>query len=308
MTGEELRQELRNTVGAAAEGGRAVSETSDTVPETFRQLANGLAAMTREFEPILRGLRELTALVEPFTRMLSTAAPFLQEVVREQAKLGTAESLLEQGWVPNHTTPFDLVAECEDDGARLQTALLAHYTDRWGEVRVRLEKRLDSSAIDDEAKATFREALDAHEAGLYRSVSRVLFPEFERVFREALPLAAGVGSINYKKFMKKLSGTAANLELGDFLIAGIQDMVLFNYLTEDDSRSASSEYVPTLAVGINKRNVEQARQNPIPTRHAVVHGLVTYSSRQSSLNAIFIADYVFSVMSRARAGLTGPGA
>ena len=43
----------------------------------------------------------------------------------------------------------------------------------------------------------------------------------------------------------------------------------------------------------------RAKQNPIPTRHAVAHGLVAYSSQQSSLNAIFIADYVLSIVSRA---------
>ncbi len=278
-----------------------------------------LASLSRKIEPVFKGLRELTARLDSpglrelreltarlssLTQSLVPAASSIQAAAREWAK---TESLLKRGWMPNHTIPFDVVSECGDDAARLQTSLLSYYTDNWGEVRAQLETQLSSYNIDDEAEATFREALDAHEAGLYRCVSRVLFPEFEREFRVAL-FDGGVGSITYKKFIKKLSGTAADLKLGDFLIAGIQDMVLFNYLTENDSRSASSEYVPTLGVGINKRNVEQARQNPIPTRHAVVHGLVTYSSRQSSLNAIFIADYVFSVMSRARPGLTGPGA
>ena len=57
--------------------------------------------------------------------------------------------------------------------------------------------------------------------------------------------------------------------------------------------------MPGLAVGVDEANVERAKHSPIPTRHAVAHGLVTYSSRQSSLNAIFIADYVFAVVSRA---------
>ena len=61
-------------------------------------------------------------------------------------------------------------------------SLLTYYTDNWSEVRTQLETRMSSHEIDDEAKATFREALDAHEAGFYRSVSRVLFPEFERMF------------------------------------------------------------------------------------------------------------------------------
>ena len=61
------------------------------------------------------------------------------------------------------------------------------------------------------------------------------------------------GPIPYTTFVKKLSGEAANLDLADFLSAGIQDIVLLNYLTEgvrgcgisaDDSRSAIPEYLP----------------------------------------------------------------
>ena len=116
------------------------------------------------------------------------------------------------------------------------------------------------------------------------------------------------GQIQYHEFVTRLTGDAANLELADFLTAGIQDMVLFKYLTEgvrnsnasgNRSTGAEPKYEPGLAVGVNETNVERAKQRPIPTRHAVAHGLVAYSSQQSSLNAIFIADYVFSVVSRA---------
>ena len=210
----------------------ANEEKPDSVLDTVRVLVNGLASMARELEPALKGLRELAARVEPFTRSLETiATPLVQVLAPVWAKWDAADSLLKRGWVPNHTTPFDLVAECGADDVRLQTSLLAHYTDNWCEVRVQLETRLASYDIDDEAKATFREALDAYEAGFYRSVSRLLFPEFERVFRAAL-FDGRAGHISYNEFVKKLSGAAANLDLADFLIAGIQDIVLFQYLTE----------------------------------------------------------------------------
>ena len=272
-------------------------------------LLDPLESMAREFEPFTRGLRELAARLEPLMQSLATAAaPLAQAVARGMERWDDAEILMKQGWVPNHTTPFALVAECRDDGARLQKSLLAYYTDNWSEVRARLETRLASYGVDDESQATFQEALEAHETGLYRSVSRGLFPEIERVLRAAL-FNGRAGQIRYRKFIDELTGEAANLALGDFLISGAQDMMLFKYLTEgfrehsasgDDSRSATPEYVPGLAVGVDETNVGRARQSPIPTRHAVVHGLVAYSSRQSSLNAIFIADYVFSVVSKVR--------
>ena len=268
--------------------------TRYALSETVQMVADGLAGLACQVEPVLS---ELARHLEP--DLLAAA--------REMERYDAAKGLLERGWVPSHTTPFDLVAECGDDGAKLQTSLLAYYTDNWGEIRARLETRLCSQSVDDEAKATFREALDAHEAGLYRCVSRVLFPEFERAFRAAL-FDGGAGFIRYNKFVKKLTGEDSNLYLEDFLITGMQDGVLFKYLTEnarepggsnDDSHSAAPKYVPGLAVGVDETNVERARQSPVPTRHAVAHGLVAYSSQQSSLNALFIADYVFSVVSRA---------
>ena len=283
----------------------------DTTPETVCSLMKGLATLTREFDPILNGIREMAARLEPIGETLASlatiAAPFVQAAARAMEKLDTAEHLHKRGWVPNHTTPFSLVAESGDDDTRLQTSLLAYYTDNWPEIRTRLELRVSSLDVDDEAKATFREALDAHEGGLYRCTSRLLFPEYERVFRKAL-FGGRAGHIPYHEFVTKLSGDAANLGLADFLTSGIQDMVLFDYLTEDlrnseaptdHSTGAASSYEPRLAVSVDDNNVEQVKQSPIPTRHAVVHGLVTYSSQQSSLNAIFIADYVFSVVSQA---------
>ena len=280
-------------------------------PETVRSLAKGLATLDRDIAPILKGLHETAVRLQPLTEALAglatVAAPFVQAAAHAMERLDIAEGLLKRGWVPNQTTPFDLVAECEDDDTRLQTSLLAYYTDNWPEVRARLELRMSALDVDDEAKATFREALEAHEGGLYRCTSRLLFPEFERVFRGAL-FDGRAGQIRYHKFVTRLSGDAANLELADFLTTDIQDMVLFKYLTEgvgdtdaqgDHSTGAAPRYEPGLAVGVNTTNVEQAKQSPIPTRHAVAHGLVAYSSRQSSLNAIFIADYVFSVVSRA---------
>ena len=139
--------------------------------------------MPVRYEPILS---ELAKQIEPLTLYLTTAAPHMLAMARGMERWDTAESLLKRGWVPNLTTPFDLVTACGDDDAKLQAELLAFYTDNWGEVRTQLAARLSSHDIDDEARAVFREALDAHEAGLYRSVSRLLFPEFERVFRAAL--------------------------------------------------------------------------------------------------------------------------
>ena len=48
-------------------------------------------------------------------------------------------------------------------------------------------------------------------------------------------------------------------------------------------------------------------EEPVPNRHAAVHGLAVYSSMQSSLNAIFMADFIFQaigVLKRMASGQT----
>ena len=116
-------------------GGRRVSY-SRPVPENSpknQHVADesvDLSAMARELEPALSGLRELLAplaqAIEREQARLATAlAPFAQQIERGRARLATAlapfaqeiergraaENLLEQGWVPNFATPYDLVAK-----------------------------------------------------------------------------------------------------------------------------------------------------------------------------------------------------
>ena len=175
---------------------------------TVSVLIDGLVALTRKIEPITDAAQgfgkvagEVAAQLQPLAErmgklakaaapMAKAAAPILEAAAREMERWDSAESLLRRGWVPNRTTPFALAKECGDDVAKLNASMLAHYTDNWTEVRKRLESRMSSRNVDDEAMAVFREALNAHEAGFYRSVSRLLFPEFERVFRKA-PFSEG---------------------------------------------------------------------------------------------------------------------
>lgn len=256
----------------------------------------------------LKGLGEIGECLRPLTDPLAVfAAPFVQMaglVAQTTVGLGmkkwaVAESLMARGWVPNLTTPFDLVERCEDDYARLNEALLAHYSENWRDVRARLEASVSSCNVDDDAKARFREALDCHERGSSHSVSRLLFPEIERVLRKALFDEKAVG-IRHGRLARKLAEESGQIKISA-IPAGIQGMAMFRYLTGGTraSRSDGSEprYAPRLYAGINEENLDDARRSPVPTRHAVVHGLVDYSSQQSSLNTLFIADYAFSIIS-----------
>ena len=116
-------------------------------------------------------------------------------------------------------------------------------------------------------------------------------------------LGGRTGPFPYSKFVEELTAVLSppfRLNLADFLTSGLLDMVLFGFLKESSGREG--KYKPGLALRIGEDNVEEARRSPITTRHAVAHGLVSHSSQQCSLNAIFIADCVFSVMFGAMGG------
>ena len=145
-----------------------------------------------------------------------------------------------------------------------------------------IESWLTTCALDDEAKATFREALAAHEAGFYRSVCRLLFPEIERVARRELHKDCVEARITSQTRLRDLAGSLPISVVG---AAGVCGMNLYR-------RLSSHLYVAVLDDDARRRFAE----DPVPNRHAVVHGLVEYSSMQNSLNAIFMTEFLFATI------------
>ena len=278
--------------------------------------------MARQLEPVATIARQVDRWLEPLSRIHAAVAPYAGILAQHAAILfarwDSADRLVECGWIPHRTTPFESATKHLDDIHTLRRAMLAYYSENWREVRTEIEARLSTYSIDDEAKATLREALVAHEIAHYRSVCRLLFPEMERLFRIVL-FGGRAGNIRHEKFVNRLLGWESDgrfeqgeahdgsLFLEHFLTGGVHEFAVLEYLAEGTKergefkgrrRSTTGEYSPGLFVRISDANIESARGSPIPTRHAVVHGLVSYSTQQNSLNAIFITDYVFSVISQ----------
>lgn len=193
-----------------------------------------------------------------------------------------AQVLDEAGWLPHHSMPFARMEECAGDVDAVHELLCLHYAKRWPDVCQDIEVRLAEYDIDDEAKATFVEAINAHEAGFYRSVCRVLMPEIERVSRAELYEGKPRG-ISSLPLLRELAGQLpiTAVEPGGFLALNLFRRLsahLYEDVWDEDSRRRFAE-------------------DPVPNRHAAVHGLVVYSSMQSSLNAIFMADFIFQAIS-----------
>ena len=247
--------------------------------------------------------QSLKPLVERVRHFMRTTG---LEVAHEFAKWNISMEVLgSAGFLPHHTTPFQAIAECAGDIEEVRSRLFDYYTDNWQDIRPKIESRLSDYNIDAEAKETFHEALTAHESGLYRCVSRVLFPEVERLFRAEL-FDNKVGKIGYGKIIKELM---ANKGIKEFMPGGLYELTMFRHLMkalakQEESESDKRIYGLYQDVG-SEEDRERLQQDPVPNRHAAIHGLVVYSSQQNSLNMIFMADYIFSVISGLRENSAG---
>jgi hypothetical protein len=129
----------------------------------------------------LEGLGDwLKRLLESVQRWLEENSETIEGIVR---KLHHHLLFEKAGWLPHHATPF---ADLRDEwsASELSSFLSTYYLDNWLKIREEFEKHLIAPKIDNEAKATFIEALDAHGLGLYRVAPRLLFPEIERLARK----------------------------------------------------------------------------------------------------------------------------
>ena len=158
---------------------------------------------------------------------------------------------------------------------------MRYYQDRWLQVHQGIESRLMQYDVNEESKATFSEVLDAHGAGLYRCVCPTLMLAIERVSRVDLH-----------------GGTFAPITSQQVLIAVVEQLPISSveprgfYGLALCKRLSDHLYERCL----DARARERFARDPVPNRHAAVHGHVAYSSMQHSLNMIFMAEFIFHVI------------
>jgi len=249
-------------------------------------LASTLAIANSPLLRATQGLAKTFALYGRISQPMLRLGEFIARSRREQQRLEVA------GFLPHYTTPFDLLEDLENPEA-IAASLEAHYVENWPEVRATFESHVEPYAIDDEAKLVFREALTVHEAGAYRAVSRLLFAEIERLTRAELHQGALKGFTSQPR-LKEIASRLCPAELNP---SGLRALELFQRL--DDHLYAKVD---------TPEGVERARRDPVPNRHAALHGLVAYDTRINSLNALIMTDFVFQVLSAHRQSLSPPAA
>lgn len=192
-----------------------------------------------------------------------------------------AQVLKATGWLPHYTTPEIPVTT---DADALQALLTRHYSDNWSTVEAAFRERLATSAIDDEAKACFGEALTAHRQGLYRVAPRLLFPEIERLVRQDLD-----GLVTANAGLRQLRHAAELLGTTNLHRSGVLSLRLYETFTQH--LYARIETPDERA---------KAEADPVPNRHAALHGVIVYNSQQSSLNALIMAEFALLTVSELR--------
>lgn len=230
--------------------------------ETTLQSSLGLASFADRINKAYEPLREV------FGRIARTA----KECERIEAA----------GWLPHYTTPFTEAAAFGEDAEAVAACLENHYTERWSDVKAAFLRRLERYNIDDEAKATFSEVLDNHSDGRFRGTARTLFPELERVARTELH----AGSMEGIASQRELRDRAGGLPLSAAEPGGVYSMALFTKLI--DHLYASTKTPDQLAV---------VAADPVPNRHASLHGFLPYATRQNSVNALIMTDFIFQLVS-----------
>ncbi len=186
------------------------------------------------------------------------------------------------GWLPHHTTPFELIGDGITD-SELTDLLQRHYRENWPTIDVAFRRRLERLQVDDQAKAAFGEALEAHGAGLYRLVVCSVFPEIERVARAEL-LDGSLRPISSltdvrRAAEERLALSDLQAEGGGPVFAQFGRMSRHLY-----------DHVRT------PEDVLRVAADPVPNRHAAIHGLVTYERLQNSINALIMAEFMFTVV------------
>lgn len=265
-------ESIGRDIAKSLESYRRIALSLDTSPLTaataqFKELGSQMASVRAQFAEMSETLKRITA----------PLASAFAEVARTAKQHRRVE---ESGWLPHYTTPF---SDIPDEAAPPEVAaiLARHYREKWPIVRRHFEERIEGLDIDEDARGAFYEALASHEAGHYRAVTRMLFPEVERLYRVHLM----DGTLKGLTGLRDLRDIVPKLPIGVF--SGFENSTMSLVTKLLDHLYARVETIEEL---------EAIRPDPVPNRHAAIHGIVVYKTPENSINCLIMVEFLFALI------------
>lgn len=249
-----------------------LKETQDTLRPVFPAINESAERYSEIGRQIRESLESLSAPYKAFQeRINALVAPF--------AYLNAAKAAMEPtGILPHTTTPWDRfdASESELFSARVEE----YFRNEWDAVSRELGAMIDSYEISDETNASMAEAIECHGHGLYRSTVRSVYPAIESEFRSSFSIEVGKQDASLRMLRKTLKEAPVTA-----ILAHVAPIRLFNILD-----THIYDPVKTLEA------LDRFTKDPVPNRHAVVHGVINYTTWVHSLNSLIVADYIFMVI------------
>ena len=260
------------------------STLTSAFPSTLTSITQGLAENARALNLLSPSL--IPEVLPRVSIGIFDALPLVLDLIPKPFPIlvhPKAQLASELGWVVHHSLPIDLLDNVHDDD--LDEAIMAHYRAKWSDFRRETELDTNEYLVDQDTKETVIQALQAHEIGLYRVVPRTLMAEIERVIRVQL--------------RGKIVGRELNVK--ETILSEVDDLPMSSFHDLTSSTMQCEAFEGHLYEKINDEN-DRSRfaDNPIPNRNAALHGLVPYSSEKSSLNSIFLMDFVLQTTTQAK--------
>ncbi|ULB11821.1 hypothetical protein ORIO_18455 [Cereibacter azotoformans] len=256
-----------------------------------------LEAFTRKiilqnFAPQIGNLRsfienDLQKTLEGFRLILSEFLSIGRDLAKVHGKVKTLEAA---GFLPHKTMPWQSFDEPhdKDDIAKI---VKDYYNANWGRIQSEMEASIQLLNIDSDARLAFCEALRAHGLGMYRSVVRNLMCEVERLVRVELA-NSDFGSRQSQEFLSLIGhlpvGYTLDFDFGTWIYLRISEHI-YKSIKDPQER-------------------ERFVQDPIPNRHAAIHGIICYDRFEHSLNTIILAHFLFHEVHLVKNRLSKPTA
>ncbi|MGI1662373.1 hypothetical protein ACRDNQ_09030 [Palleronia sp. KMU-117] len=264
---------------------RSLDDIPEPSPEDQKKSAEDYEELVAKLAEKFSGYSEIWRRVDEAIKVvgeaISTVTARVQPIIDGFAHLHDAKKALEpSGLLPHATTPWGRFNKSEP-GLFAETAI-QYYDKEWDNVEKEFHSIIDEWDVLPSAKKAFRDALVCHRAGLFRSAVLTLFPAVEAEFRSSFDKKVGDNAASLEELRKLVNEIPAGYIL--FHVAPLRLFELFNAHIYAKVKTSEA--------------FNRFKDDPVPNRHAAIHGIIDYDTAVHSINALILADYIFFLITQ----------